>query len=53
MLALFYIEHTNESFVLCFISMLYIERTSDHIEHINELHLKASKKKLFTAKHFI
>ena len=23
--------------------MLYIERTSDHIEHTNELHLKASR----------
>ena len=30
--------------------MLYIERTSDDIEHTNELHLKASKTKLFTAK---
>ena len=42
----FYIEHTNDS-------MLYIERTSDHIGHTNELHLKASKTKLFTAKIFI
>ncbi len=29
--------------------MLYIERTNDHMEHTNELHLNGSNTKLFTA----